>query len=286
VTVLAVGLGALMEAEGRDRINMTLPGVQRQLLAAVAKVAKKLVVVVVSAGGVDLGDESGFDAVLWAPYGGEEAGTGLAQVLLGTVNPSGRMPVTVYKQSWADAMNCKNITPGPPGSTVNFKEDCATSILHFDLEPGLGKTHRYVNKSTAATHVRHAFGFGLSYTDFVYSALTVSTAADGSLSISVSVKNSGSVDGAEVVEAYLQGATVAGQATALHDLVAFGKTAVIKAGANVTLKLTAPTDQLSTAMADGSRKVVAGKRTLSVGGHGPQDTEATGKLLTAQVTLK
>jgi hypothetical protein len=58
VTVLAVGLGAIMEAEGNDRVNMTLPSNQRALLEAVSKVAKKLILVVVSAGGVDL-DEVG-----------------------------------------------------------------------------------------------------------------------------------------------------------------------------------------------------------------------------------
>ena len=103
VTVLAVGLGAVMESEGGDRVNMTLPSVQRQLLTAVAAAAKKLVLVVVSAGGVDL-DESKASAVLYAPYGGEEAGSGLADILFGHANPSARLPVTVYKQAWADSM--------------------------------------------------------------------------------------------------------------------------------------------------------------------------------------
>lgn len=82
-----------MEAEGCDRFNMTLPPVQQALLSAVAKASKKLVVVVVSAGGVDLQDDHGGNAVVWAPYGGEEAGSGLADVLWGTVNPSARLPV-------------------------------------------------------------------------------------------------------------------------------------------------------------------------------------------------
>ena len=103
VTVLAVGLGAVMESEGGDRVNMTLPSVQHQLLTAVAAAAKKLVLVVVSAGGVDL-DEGKASAVLYAPYGGEEAGSGLADILFGHVNPSARLPVTVYKQAWADSM--------------------------------------------------------------------------------------------------------------------------------------------------------------------------------------
>jgi beta-glucosidase len=85
---------------------MTLPLLQRQLLTAVSAVAKKLILVVVSAGGVDV-DESKAAAVLWAPYGGMEAGSGLADVLFGSVNPSAKLPLTVVTQAWADAMNCK-----------------------------------------------------------------------------------------------------------------------------------------------------------------------------------
>ena len=66
VTILAVGLGSDVEAEGCDRFNLTLPAVQQELLARVGKVAKKLVVIVVSAGGVDF-DDSMANAVLWAP---------------------------------------------------------------------------------------------------------------------------------------------------------------------------------------------------------------------------
>jgi hypothetical protein len=141
--VLALGLGAAMESEGGDRVNMTLPSVQQALLSQVAAVAKKLVIVVVSAGGVDL-DESQAAAVLYAPYGGEEAGSGLADVLFGRVSPSARMPVTVYRQAWADTMNCKNYTESP-GRTRKYNADCATSILQMDLERGVGRTHRYLS---------------------------------------------------------------------------------------------------------------------------------------------
>ena len=156
VTVLAVGLGAVMESEGGDRVNMTLPSVQRQLLTAVAAAAKKLVLVVVSAGGVDL-DESKASAVLYAPYGGEEAGSGLADILFGHINPSARLPVTVYKQAWADSMNCKNYTEAP-GVARRYMEDCDTSILQLDLEHGAGRTHRYITDTDA--HVKHFFGYG------------------------------------------------------------------------------------------------------------------------------
>ena len=290
VTVLAVGLGAIMEAEGNDRVNMTLPSVQRQLLKAVSAVAKKLILVVVSAGGVDL-DETKAAAVLWAPYGGEEAGTGLADVLFGEVNPSARLPVTVYKQAWADAMNCKNFSESP-GKARKYNEDCATSILQLDLERGVGRTHRYLKDP--ATHVKHAFGYGLSYTTFKYSALKATyTAANKSVSVQVTVKNSGDVDGAEIIQVYAKpppaataGAQAAPTGAPLQNLIGFIKVDLPK-GSSKTVDVPVDTVQMETAMDDGTRSLLSGSYSISVGGHQPDDAEgaAVSQVLTAKVTV-
>ena len=199
VTVLAVGLGGMHEGEGNDRVNMTLPSVQRALLEGVAKVAKKLILVVVSAGGVDV-DESLAHAVLWQPYGGEEAGSGLADIIWGHTNPSARLPLTVYKQAWADEMNCKNFTEAA-GAARHYVGDCATSILRLDLEAGVGRTHRYLNDTSVASYVKHHMGYGLSYATFAYSSLKVAFTSSN-LSVSVTVKNAGDADGTEVVQVY------------------------------------------------------------------------------------
>jgi hypothetical protein len=117
------------------------------------------------------------------------------------VNPSARMPVTVYKQAWADAMNCKNVSmPANPGTSVTYKSDCNSSILHFDLETGVGKTHRYMKD---ASYIRHAFGFGLSYTSFGYSTLMISQSAAGDMNVTVTLTNTGAVSGAEVLQVYV-----------------------------------------------------------------------------------
>lgn len=101
ITVLAVGLGEKVEGEGCDRPNMTLPHSQQLLYDAVSKTVrsrgKKLIVVVVSAGGVDI-DETVADAVLWQPYGGQASGDGLVRVLFGEYSPTARLPETFYKQ--------------------------------------------------------------------------------------------------------------------------------------------------------------------------------------------
>jgi beta-glucosidase len=138
--------------------------------------------------------------VVWQPYGGEEAGSGLSDIIWGHTNPSARLPLTVYKQAWSDEMNCKNFTEAA-GAARHYVGDCATSILRLDLEAGVGRTHRYLNDTAVASFVKHHMGYGLSYTTFVYSSLKVAFASSN-LSVSVTVKNTGDADGSEVVQVY------------------------------------------------------------------------------------
>eukprot|EP01065_Artemidia_motanka_P042620 TRINITY_DN5750_c0_g1_i1.p1 TRINITY_DN5750_c0_g1~~TRINITY_DN5750_c0_g1_i1.p1 ORF type:complete len:780 (+),score=184.39 TRINITY_DN5750_c0_g1_i1:74-2413(+) len=263
VTVLAVGLGASEEAEGHDRVNMTLPPLQQQLLKEVSAVAKQLVIVVVSAGGVDL-DESTAKAVLWAPYGGQAAGFGVADVLFGAVNPSAKLPLTFYRQSWADSMNSAT----------------GTSILSLDLEVGVGRTHRYLSD---ARYVKHSFGFGLSYTSFAFSDVEVSGGAQG-LSVCCTVTNTGTIDGAEVAQVYISGAKVSGQPSVVNNLVGLARVEVA-AGASEKVALEVSSEELETAYNDGSRAIVKGSYTVWVCNHLPTDTEHPSACLKASVTL-
>lgn len=254
VTILAVGLGAQVEAEGCDRFNLTLPGVQQALQEAVSKVAKKLVLVVVSANGVDF-DDSVANAVVWAPYGGQMAGPGLVDVLLGRTNPSARLPVTFYKQSWFDAMT----------------NNISTSLLALDLEVGLGRTHRYV----APEHVKYWFGYGLSYTlpwSIEISKVTKETSGGLEVDLSVGSFSNFSTE-TSVVQVYLSGAKVPDQPTANINLVAFEKMTVASGQPSRKSINVAPAE-LQTAMADGTRQVVSGKYTLWACAHHPSDSAA------------
>ena len=255
MTVLVLGNGAEVEGEGCDRFSLTLPAVQAALQAEVQAVSKKLIVVVVSAGGIDI-DESKANAVVWAPYGGEEAGTGLADVLYGNVNPSAKLPLTFYKQAWFDAMT-NNVT---------------TSLLNLNLEVGAGRTHRYLQDS--AMYVQHNFGFGLSFTKFAFSGIKTSDpskASSAGLSVTVTVTNTGSRAGAEIVQVYISRASGIEDAP-LRDLVGFAKVP-LAIGAQSTVTINIPARALETALEDGSTKVVAGSRTIYVGGHLPGDSE-------------
>ena len=265
LVVLVVGLGNLVESEGLDRLNMTLPGVQMALLEAVQAVAKKLVVICVSGGGVDL-DEDAADAVIYSPYGGEEAGSGVADVLFGDVNPSAKLPLTFYTQGWSDFMN------------VNY----STSIAHFDLNLGYGRTHRYVDPN----YVKHGFGFGLSYTSFAYSNLTVEGAASPyAAKVVVTVTNTGSRAGADVVQVYTSVPQVQGVVVPKHNFVAFQKV-FLSVGQSRTVVLEVRSDPMKVAMDDGTRVFVSPSQyTFVVGGNQEGETGTSGAVQKTVVEL-
>ena len=265
VTVLVIGLGAGWEAEGEDRVNVSTPALQAALQSAVAAVSKKLVIVCMSAGGVDV-DDSSADASVYAPYGGEEGGSGLADVLFGDVNPSAKLPVTVYKQAWADAMN------------VNYN----TSIGIFDLEVGLGRTHRYVQ----ADQVKYGFGFGLSYTTFAYSNLTVvkNTSSDVVADIFVTLKNTGTIAGADVVQAYSSVPTMAGVSTPKQNMVAFSKV-MLQPQESQVVHLQVSSASIAVADDEGKMHLSSAAYTFSVGGHQPGAKGTSGDVQVATVNL-
>lgn len=186
------------ESEGHDRDNVTLPGVQQDLLDALRAQGTPVIVVLVNGGPVALsraslgsggdaaGDTAGpraaapaVAAVLETWYGGPQAGLALTDILFGDVNPSGRMPVTV------------------PASDAQIPD-----FHNMSMAAAPGRTYRYLEQEP-----QFAFGFGLSYTTFNYSSLSVSPATApaapfASIAVCVDVKNTGEVAGAEVVQVY------------------------------------------------------------------------------------
>jgi len=161
---------------GGDRTDIELPKVQRRLLEELAGTGKPVVLVLTSGSalGVNWANEHLAGIIqLWYP--GEEGGTALADVLFGDYSPAGRLPVTFYK----------SVNQLPP----------------FDDYRMAGRTYRYFTGEPL-----FPFGFGLSYSSFAYSGLAAPKEAKTgeSLSLSVSVKNTGRVSADEVVEVYLK----------------------------------------------------------------------------------
>jgi beta-glucosidase len=181
--ILFLGTNLKVEAEGRDRTTLDLPGSQEQLLEAVYKANPKTVAVIMSGGPVSVKWASqNVPAILAAWYPGEEAGTALANVLFGDYSPAGRLPYTVYD----------SLDQVPPQD-------------EYDVTKGF--TYLYFTG-----RAQFAFGHGLSYTTFLYNALEVSPKQipkEAAATVTVEVQNTGSRVGDEVVQLYVHEQTPA-----------------------------------------------------------------------------
>lgn len=271
VAVVALGLDATVEAAGIDRSSLELPGVQMDLLEALLKTDTPVVVVLVNGGSVALGgalDQAAAAVEAW--YGGEEAGNGLADVLFGDVNPSARLPVTFYS----------GVEQLPPADSYDMcsgnaaiHADGSGRVRHPPPPNGqsLCRSYRYMH-SEAGVKPEFFFGYGLSYSHFMYSKLEVPThvSACDPLSISFNITNDGGVAGSEVPQVYLYPPSVPGLLVPERTLVFFDKT-VIREGETIRVTVTLQPADMSTVHADGSRVVTPGVYRLSVGGHQAED---------------
>ncbi|MBR4911303.1 MAG: glycoside hydrolase family 3 C-terminal domain-containing protein [Bacteroidales bacterium] len=155
---------------GGDRTNIDLPRIQEGMLMKIKKMGKPMVFVLCSGGAVALDwEDENLDAVLAAWYGGQAAGTAVADVLFGKVNPSGKLPVTFYSSQ--------------------------NELPPFDSYEMENRTYRFMTEKPL-----YPFGYGLSYTTFEYE--------DGQYNpnehtFSYSIKNTGNCDGEEVAQLYL-----------------------------------------------------------------------------------
>ncbi|MCL2488241.1 MAG: glycoside hydrolase family 3 C-terminal domain-containing protein [Oscillospiraceae bacterium] len=168
--------------EDQDRLNLKLPAAQDYMAAEVAKRNPNIVVVLQTAGMVDLARfKDDTKAILYSSYNGQYQGNALTETLFGLNNPSGKLTATWYKDE-AQLPNIADYT--------------------IKAENGLrGRTYQYFTGA-----VEYPFGYGLSYTNFVYSDITLnktSIAADGSFNVSLKVTNTGSRAGADVVQVYI-----------------------------------------------------------------------------------
>ncbi len=225
VVVVVIGLPGADESEGFDRTHMNLPANQLAALAAVAAVNPHVVVVLVNGSTVVLGEVTPHaNALVEAWLGGQAAGGAIADVLTGTVNPSGRLAET-FPHRLEDNSSYLNF-PGDE-QVVRYGEGLFIGYRGYD------KCHQ---------DVAYPFGFGLSYTSFALSDLNVTTrgtVAEGTLAatVTVTVTNTGAVGGAEVVQVYVQDVE-SSVARPVRELKGFTKVSVA-AGASeqVTIEL-------------------------------------------------
>ncbi|CAF2352775.1 unnamed protein product [Brassica napus] len=154
--IVVAGLDLTQETEDKDRVSLSLPGKQRDLVTSIAAASKKPVILVLTGGGpVDVTfakTDPRIGSIVWIGYPGETGGRALAEILFGDFNPGGRLPMTWYPQSFSEV---------------------AMSDMHMraDLARGYpGRTYRFYTGPEV-----YKFGTGLSYTEFDYEILSAPT---------------------------------------------------------------------------------------------------------------
>ena len=209
--VVSVGFDAhrFVEGEASDRAYL-LPGGQQTLIEAIAAVNPHTIVTLNSGGSVATSNWIEKVPVFLATwYGGQQAGTALAKILFGEVNPSGKLPI-----SWE-----RRLEDSP--AFGNFTESKDTQDIHY--AEGIFLGYRQFDRGTVKP--LFPFGFGLSYTTFAFSNLTVTpnpASADGPISVSFDVKNTGQRAGADVAQVYV-GENAPSVPRPLKELKAFSR---------------------------------------------------------------
>lgn len=179
------GQNHFQDLEGHDRPDMKLPYGQDELLQELFAVRPDMVTVIFSGSPVEMPWIGQAKTLVWSWFNGMEGGTALAEVLFGRVNPSGRLPETFPITHRDCPAHCIGEFPG--GKTVDYAEGIFVGYRYYD---------------TKQVPVLFPFGYGLSYTEFVYSNLRV----EGSypeFRVSVDVTNAGNVAGKETVQVYV-----------------------------------------------------------------------------------
>jgi len=253
VVIAFVGLSPQLEGEemrikidgfnGGDRTGIDLPAPQQKLLETLAATGKPLIVVVQSGSALALNwAKDHANAILEAWYPGVEGGAAIARTLAGMSNPAGRLPVTFYASL-----------------------DGIADFTDYSMK---GRTYRYFTGKPL-----WGFGYGLSYSKFKYGDVKLSAdtiKAGEPLTATVTVTNTSTVPGDEVVEAYLKTPQKGGP---IHSLVGFQRVN-IPANDSKEVKFEIDPRSLSGVDDQGNRSILAGKYTLTLGGAQPEETDA------------
>ncbi|MFH6993386.1 glycoside hydrolase family 3 C-terminal domain-containing protein [Flavobacterium sp. FlaQc-48] len=230
---------------GGDRTSILLPEVQTQLMKALKTSGKTVVFVMMTGSAIAVPWEAeNIPAVLNAWYGGQAAGTAVADILFGDYNPAGRLPVTFYSS-----------------------DSDLPAFVDYNMD---NKTYRYFKGSPL-----YGFGYGLSYTSFKYDQLNISSKIKRNENISVSVRitNTGKTEGEEVAQLYVINQNSAVKAP-IKTLKGFERLN-LKSGESKTITFNLSSKDLSYVTAEGNLKQYDGKVKLAVGGSQPDEKNET-----------
>jgi beta-glucosidase len=264
--VFAGGISPQLEGEempvnypgfnGGDRTSILLPNVQTEIMKTLQATGKPVVFVMMTGSAIAIPWEAEhLPAIVNAWYGGQSAGTAIADVLFGDYNPAGRLPVTFYKSD--------------------------NDLPSFDDYSMDNRTYRFFKGQPL-----YGFGYGLSYTTFTYDMLKLPVKANFGKNIPVSfrVANTGKRDGEEVVELYVSGQDKTIK-TPVRALKGFQRI-FLKAGESKMVQFQVTPQDLSVMDNNGRPQQMAGNIMISVGGSQPDATTiATKKTVQGKVVM-
>jgi len=192
----------ILSGEGQSRGEINLPGIQEELIVELSKLGKPLTVIVMAGRPLAIGNVvEKSNAVLYAWHGGSMAGPALADLIFGKESPSGKLPITFVKGSGQIPFYYYRNNTGRPATAKSWTP--IDSIPVKNSQASLG--YRSFHLDYGFTPL-FPFGYGLSYTQFKYDNLTLSSteiSTTGNLIVKASISNVGKVDGDEIVQLYI-----------------------------------------------------------------------------------
>lgn len=256
VVIACLGLDSGLEGEegdqgnqyaSGDKPNLNLPGLQEEVLKVMYESGKPVILVLLSGSAlaVNWADEH-IPAIIQGWYPGAQGGKAIAEILFGDKNPEGKLPVTFYRST-----------------------DELPAFTDYSMK---GRTYRYMK-----TEALYPFGYGLSYTDFAYSNVAVSsnTVGEDGVDVTATVTNTGKVAGGETVQVYVK---VCGEDTPNAQLKGIRKLH-LAAGESADVKIHLPKEAFGLFDENGVLQVKAGDVKVYVGGQAPdtRSEKLTGK---------
>ncbi len=230
MAIVFAGSNRDYETEASDRRNLNLPFGQEELIDKVRAVNPNTIVVLIAGAPFDIVDLSQKSPTLvWSWFNGSEGGNALIDVLLGNINPSGKLPWTMPKKIEDSPAHATNSFPGD--ETVHYAEGILVGYRWFD---------------TKNIEPLYPFGYGLSYTTFAFEnakSNKESYASNETITVSVTVKNTGKVGGKEVIQLYASKSD-SKISRAAQELKGFQK-AWIAAGKSETITIQVPVKELA-----------------------------------------
>jgi beta-glucosidase len=284
--------------EGSDRVNakgdFQLTDSEQQLIKNVSVAfkakGKKTVIILNVSGVIETASWRDLpDAILLAWEGGQETGNSIADIISGKVNPSGKI-ATTFPVSYEDVPSSKTF---PGKELTSEKSDDQSPLSSFmrvrpavvTYEDGIYVGYRYYE--TFKVKPAYEFGFGLSYTNFTYSNLKLSSQKfTGNITVTVDIKNSGAVAGKEVAELYLSAPSVKIDKPSL-ELKGFAKTKLLQPGESQTLTFIIDSRRLSSFdPASSSWIAEAGKYEVKIGASLKDIRQSSTFILAKEITVK